>query len=90
MKKREKMIPGKERQRGDLIQVFLICLKGQTTEKYLSMVKDIVRYTLAVRLVYSRGQLVIIAGLSMLYFRKIFLMLKKIMKITKLDFAVAD
>ena len=43
MKSREKMIPGKERQREDLIQVFLICLKGQTTEKYLSIVRDIVR-----------------------------------------------
>ena len=51
MNTREKARPGRERQRGDFIQLFLICLKGQTTEKYLSMVKEMVRYTLAVRLV---------------------------------------
>ena len=34
-----------------LTYLFLNCLNGQTTEKYLSMVRETVMYTLAVRLV---------------------------------------
>jgi hypothetical protein len=34
--------------------LFLKCLKGQTTEKYLSMVREMVMYTLAVMLVWNR------------------------------------
>ena len=35
--------------------LFLKCLKGKTTEKYLSMVREMVMYTLAVMLVWNRG-----------------------------------
>ena len=42
------MRPGMARHTEDLVKVFLIWKKGFTTEKYLSTVREIVKYTLAV------------------------------------------
>ena len=47
----DRRIPGKERQSVDFIQEFRIFLKGQATEKNLSSDKEMVKYTLRVKLV---------------------------------------